>query len=1221
MKRACLAVGLALAALLCAGVQAEAASNRVQYKVLVFTKATAGTHASTAAGASAIKALGKQYRFVVQVTDKTDRFTDADLESYRVIVFLNTSGDVLSDDEQGAFERWFQAGGGFVGIHSAIETEPEWTFLDDILGARATGEAELDEATIKVADRVHDASRTLPERWVRSDRFYNFDTNVRGDFHVLATVDETSYTGGTMGFDHPYAWCKDTQGGRAFYTAGGDTAASFSEADFREHLVGAFDWAAGIADPVYSDCGATVLSNYQQVKISAPPNLNEPIGFDQFPDGRLIQTTRDGRVRLHDPATGDVDVIANIPVYTVNEDGLYGPAVDADFATNKWVYLFYSPLAMEGNSQSGVPYPASTPPGAAPVTAPDPSVWDQWNGYFQLSRFKFVEGQGQEPPRLDTASEQKIMKVEMNRGACCHVAGDIDFDDEGNLWLVTGDDTPATALGANNYPPFNDMKTNESQVVRVQGATGGTFTLTFDGQTTAPIAFNADAATIRLALEALAAIEPGDVAVTGNGNVSTNNQTISFRGAFAQQNLTQTTGDGALLTGGAPLLTTTTSQEGGWFAAPFNDARRGALNTNDLRGKALRIKVNADGSYSIPPGNMFPESEDTANQTRPEIYAMGFRNPFRIQVDSDGVAYVTDYSPDANAPGPFRAAAGTGRIEIVRKPSNYGWPVCYSPTLPMYKWDFNTQTTLGVQHECGNPAQGPANESRWNTGRAVTPPITQPDVWYSFRDDLWGTPCVDGYNRTPAAACPRLFPELGQGGVGPHGATKYEYDPDNPSETKFPPYYDDAVFFAEWTRDYLREIRLDSDGNVLKINNVLNCGAALTPTPVFPFECDNPMDQQFGADGNYYMLTYGDGFFTANPDAGLYRFEYVAGPQRPAAVLGATPTSGTAPLAVQFTSEGSRDPDEGDSIRFEWDFESDGTVDSIDPAPTHTYTANGTYTARLTVTDAGGRSDSKTIRITVGNTAPAVTITTPVDGDFFEWGQTIPFTVTVNDPEDGTIDCSAVEVSLVLVHDQHGHGESTVTGCSGTLPTGADLAFHGGYLGAGVSATYTDEGGGGQSPLSTTVQHVVQTRRQQVEFTQEARGITFPAVNVAEPDPGGGQIAASLDPGDYLSLNNRYHFGNMNQEISFRFAQATAGAVARGIVDVRTDSPTGDVVASCTLLSTGGANTYTTQTCPFTTPVTGSRRLVLTFRQATGGPGTNFGNLNWVQFSGTGVGF
>jgi PKD repeat protein/type 1 glutamine amidotransferase len=1217
--------GVVLAAVMCLGVPDLAAGapgddRRIEYKVLVYTNAVGAQHASTAAGAEAIKALGKQHRFVVQATDKADRFNDEDLASYRVVVFLNTSGDVLTDEQQAAFERYYRAGGGFVGIHAAIEAEPDWTFLGDLLGTRATGEAPLATATVKVADRVHDASRTLPERWTRTDRFYNFAGNVRGRHHVLATVDETTYSGGTMGFDHPVAWCKDLEGGRAFYTAGGDTSASFADADFREHLVGALDWAAGIADPVYSDCGATVLANYQQVKVSAPPNLNEPIGFDQLPDGRLIQTTRDGRVRLHDPVTGESDVIATIPVYTVNEDGLYGPAVDTDFATNKWVYLFYSPVQMTGVSESGTPYPATTPPGAAPVTGQNPDVWDPWKGYFQLSRFKFVEGVGLEPARLDMASEQKIMKVEMNRGACCHVAGDIDFDDENNLWLVTGDDTPATALGASNYPPFNDMKTNESQTVRVLGATGGTFTLTFSGQTTAPIAFNANAAAIQAALEGLEAIAPGDVLVTGNQNVSTANQTIAFRGAYTQTNVAQVTADAAGLTGAVtPTVTTLTSQEGDWFSAPFNDARRGSLNTNDLRGKVLRINVNADGSYSVPPGNLFPESQDAEGKTRPEIYAMGFRNPFRIQVDSDGVAYVTDYSPDANAPGAFRGPAGTGRVEIVRKPSNYGWPVCYSPELPMYKWDFNVQQTLGETFECGNPAKGPDNTSRWNTGRTQTPPITKPDLWYSFRDDLWGTPCLAGYSQSPVQPCPRIWPELGQGGVGPHGATKYEFDPGNPSETKFPPYYDGSVFFAEWTRDYLKEIRLDANGGVLKINNLLDCGAALVTT-TFPFECDNPMDTQFGADGNFYMLTYGDGFFTANPDAGLYRFEYVAGPQRPQAVLNATPTSGTAPLAVHFSSAGSRDPDEGDSIRFEWDFDGNGTVDSIDPEPTHTYTANGVYTARLTVNDASGKSDVKTIRITVGNTAPEVTINVPADGDFFEWGQTIPFSITVVDPEDGAIDCSRVEVSLVLVHDSHGHGESTVTGCTGTLPTSADLANHGGYLAAGVSVSYTDEGGGGQPALSTTAQHVVQTRRQQPEFSQDARGLTFPAVNVAEPDPGGGQVAASIDNGDYVSLNNRYSFANMDKAITFRFAQATAAGATRGLVDVRLDSATGPVVATCTLVSTGGANTYTSQTCPFTESFSSSRRVYLAFRQAVGGPATNFGSLNWVQFSGAGVG-
>src|SRR5688572_15619949 len=167
----------------------------------------------------------------------------------------------------------------------------------------------------------------------------------------------------------------------------------------------------------------------------------------------------------------------------------------------------------------------------------------------------------------------------MNRGACCHVAGDIDFDRHNNLWMVTGDDTPATALGANNYPPFNDMKTNESQTVRVQGATGGTFTMTFDGQTTAPIAFNANAAAIQAAFEGCDDLAPGDVLVTGTGTVSTANQTIAFRGQYTQEDVAQATADGGGLTGaGTPTATTATTQQGDWFSAPFNDARRGSTN-------------------------------------------------------------------------------------------------------------------------------------------------------------------------------------------------------------------------------------------------------------------------------------------------------------------------------------------------------------------------------------------------------------------------------------------------------------------------------------------------------------------------------------------------------------------------------------------------------------------------------------------------------------------
>ena len=190
-----------------------------EYKVLVFTRAVGEQHASTAAGVKAIKDLGKEGPFIVNATADPTEFRADRLKQFRAVVFLNTSGDVLTDAQQAAFEDYYRDGGGFVGIHSAIDTEPDWAFLTDVLGTRATGAPAVAQATVKVADRVHVASKSLPEYWQRTDEWYDFAANVRGRSHVLATVDETTYSGGTMGFDHPVAWCKDFRGGRSFYTA------------------------------------------------------------------------------------------------------------------------------------------------------------------------------------------------------------------------------------------------------------------------------------------------------------------------------------------------------------------------------------------------------------------------------------------------------------------------------------------------------------------------------------------------------------------------------------------------------------------------------------------------------------------------------------------------------------------------------------------------------------------------------------------------------------------------------------------------------------------------------------------------------------------------------------------------------------------------------------------------------------------------------------------
>jgi PKD repeat protein/glucose/arabinose dehydrogenase len=1244
-----------------------------KYKVLVVTSTADGLRD---AGVTAIKAAGKSAGFSVVApspADVGDQFTAKRLEDYRAVVFLNTGmASPLTAAQRSSFEEYFHLGGGFVGIGSAVETDASWQFLTDILGTRASGRTAVQSATVKVYDRVHDATKDLPEYWSRSDAFYNFSANVRGVSHVLDTVVEDPFgaqpqgntldgiAGGTMGADHPLSWCKDYKGGRSFYTGLGNTAASF-DAGLTTHLKGAISWAAGQSDPVYSDCGATVLKNYQQVKVSGPPNLSEPIGFDQLPDGRVIQTDRRGGVHLHDPGTGTSETIANIPVYTVNEDGLYGPGVDNNFAQNHWVYLYYAPPTVEDVKLSdGSVVTQTTPTTAAPNTAPDFSAWDPYVGYFQLSRFKFVDDAPGAPAHLDLSSEEQILRVSNNRGACCHVAGDIDFDKHNNLWLVTGDDSPAGGGNSGGFGPFNDMKTDESQTVRATNATGGTFTLTFDGQTTAPIAFSATAAQIQSAVQALSNVGAGNATATG-GPVNTANVTVSFRGALAQKDVSQMTADASGLTGSSPTVAVATTQQGDWWNAPHVDSRRSALNTNDLRGKLLRFHVkdgaiaptdrnHADlgsgGAYTIPSGNLFPLAGGAPQaKTRPEIYAMGFRNPFRVQVDENDVAYVSDYSPDSQVPQQFRGPAGTGRYEIVRHPANYGWPICYKTDLPYYRWNFNASTPLDATptpYDCAGASI--PNDSHWNLeggpavepGRAQVPALTNPDIWYSYRDNNaatpLGTPCFGNYGPNaltdpPAPGsttpCPRLFPELFTGGVGPHGIAKYHYDAANPNGKKFPPYYDNSVILGEFTQDTMREVKLDSQNRVFKVNKFLDCGQALQANPAFPFECDNPMDMQWGSDGSFYLLTYGDGFFNINLDAGMYRWDYVKGTRPPKAVLSADRTDGPTPLTVNFSSEGSLDEDQADSIRFEWDF-GDGSAKSIEPNPTHTYTTAGRYTAVLTVYDSSGKKSSTSTVITVGNTSPNVVVNTPVEGGTFAFGDTIPFTVTVTDPEDGTVNCSEVQVTFVLGHDTHGHAEEGTTGCSGVLHTSADDVSHGGNVFGVVSASYTDHGGAGGVPaLSTTSQSQIRQKHQEVEFAVSQSGTNTATNTDGGPTPPGtaGVHRGSLAAGDWILLNGPFNLVNINS-VTFRVADAAAGRTAGSplaAIQVRQDAPDGPVVTTANLTSTGGTGTWTSQTFPVS--LSGTHPLYLVFQTVTGGAtGGNLFNLNWAEFGGAGIG-
>ncbi|SCG73334.1 Type 1 glutamine amidotransferase (GATase1) [Micromonospora siamensis] len=223
----------------------EDAPAEGRYEVLVFSKTAGFRHDSIPAGIEAVRELGAANGFTVTATEDATRFTTADLAKYQAVVFLNTTGDVLDPARQAAFEGYVRAGGGFVGVHAAADTEEDWPFYGELVGARFARHPAVQRATIRVEDRSHPATAHLGPTWVRTDEWYDYRTSARSTAHVLASLDESSYAGGAMGADHPHAWYQAYAGGRSFYTGGGHTPASYAEPAFRAHLLGGIRYAAG----------------------------------------------------------------------------------------------------------------------------------------------------------------------------------------------------------------------------------------------------------------------------------------------------------------------------------------------------------------------------------------------------------------------------------------------------------------------------------------------------------------------------------------------------------------------------------------------------------------------------------------------------------------------------------------------------------------------------------------------------------------------------------------------------------------------------------------------------------------------------------------------------------------------------------------------------------------------------------------------------------------
>jgi type 1 glutamine amidotransferase len=231
----------------CGPTNALQAQDTESFSVLVYSKTNGYRHKSIPTGIEALRSLGAKHGFDVTATEDSTAFRPDRLAEHDVVVFLSTSGNVLGPAGQEAFRAFVEDGGGYVGIHAAADTEYEWDWYGRLVGAYFEGHPEIQEATVRVEDDDHPSTRMLPDAWVRRDEWYNYRASPRDSVHVLLTLDESTYKGGTMGADHPIAWYRTIGNGRAWYTGLGHTDASFREDLFRRHLMGGLRWAAKTA--------------------------------------------------------------------------------------------------------------------------------------------------------------------------------------------------------------------------------------------------------------------------------------------------------------------------------------------------------------------------------------------------------------------------------------------------------------------------------------------------------------------------------------------------------------------------------------------------------------------------------------------------------------------------------------------------------------------------------------------------------------------------------------------------------------------------------------------------------------------------------------------------------------------------------------------------------------------------------------------------------------
>lgn len=392
------------------------------------------------------------------------------------------------------------------------------------------------------------------------------------------------------------------------------------------------------------------------------------------------------------------------------------------------------------------------------------------------------------------------------------------------------------------------------------------------------------------------------------------------------------------------------------------DARRSSSNTNDLRGKILRIKLKEDGSYEIPEGNLF--AKGTPN-TKPEIYVMGNRNPYRISVDKkNNYLYWGEVGPDANNDSlDTRGPRGYDEVNQARKAGYFGWPLFVGNNYPYRAYDYAT----GSSGQPYDPAK-PVNNSRNNTGLQELPPAQPAFIWYPYGNS-------------------KDFPQVGTGGRNAMAGPAY-YTDMFPEATRLPDYYNNKVFVYDWIRGWIKAVTLKPNGDFDKMEPFME-----------HTKLNSMIDFEVGPDGRLYMLEYGTGWFSKNADAGISRVDYNGGNRAPKVdSLQVNKTSGTLPFALNATVKAT-DP-EKDKLIYTWHI-GDSTKETTEPKLEYTITKPGDYAISVEVSDdKQATAKSSVENVYAGNEAPSVNIALAGNKSFYFPGKPVQYSVTIADKDD-----------------------------------------------------------------------------------------------------------------------------------------------------------------------------------------------------------------------------